>query len=137
MLLMFGARNIMSGISGRSRRSTSRIRPPVGLHSSRLTLESNYNDRRRNPSLGRESSWRGVPGDGWRSRGTPTRRAPSRAAYPARLHPLARAVRTPTPTHRNNPICKNPPFSRTAVGLYGGGDGGVDSRPCLFQFLFV
>lgn len=88
--------------------------------------------------------WDGsLPGEacrasGWRSRGTPTRRLPSPAprcrtrarAIPPRRRPL-------TPTHRNNPICKNPPFSRTAVGLYGGGDGGVDSRPCLFQFLFV
>lgn len=89
--------------------------------------------------------WDGsLPGEACRARvahrGTPTRRAPPRAPASSPAPPPARAARPqPHPTHRNNPICKNPPFSRTAVGLYGGGDdGGVDSRPyILFQFLFV
>lgn len=81
-------------------------------------------------------SWKGVPGEGVAQR---------RYAYAqpvpvllmifnvAIVQLLARTSRLVphAPTHRNNPICKNPPFSRTAVGLYGGGDGGVDS-PTLF-----
>lgn len=107
--------------------------------SSRLTLESNYNDRRRNPSLGRESFLERRAG----------RRVAQRYAHAA-SHPTLTSGYTrksascflfPHPvetlTLRNNPICKNPLFSRTAIGLYGGGDGGADSRPCLFQFLFV
>lgn len=92
--------------------------------------------------------WDGsLPGEACRATGGAAEVRP-RGAPPRTPHALPRSpraatrscerpVRTPTPTHRNNPICKNPPFSRTAVGLYGGGDGGVDSRPCLFQFLFV
>lgn len=108
----------------------------VGLHSSRLTLESNYNDRRRNPSLGRGSFLERRAGLGGGA-------AEYAYAQPvpvllmifdvASIQLLARTSRLVphAPTHRNNPICKNPPFSRTAVGLYGGGDGGVDF-PTLF-----
>ncbi|CAB3230435.1 unnamed protein product [Arctia plantaginis] len=89
----------MLGISGRSRRRRARrIRPPVGLHSSRLTLESNYNDRRRNPSLGRESSWRGVPGE---------RVAQPRYAYATRPVPRASPPH-PCSCHTSPPTAPHP-----------------------------
>lgn len=81
-------------------------------------------------------SWRGVPGGGVAQRRYAY--APAVTLPPSQYNgtystPLTRTSRLDphAPTHRNNPICKNPPFSRTAVGLYGGGDGDVDS-PTLF-----
>ena len=78
--------------------------------SSRLTLESNYNDRRRNPSLGRESSWRGVPGAGGAPRyaHAAPRPAPPRPAAPARTS--ARPVRTPTPRTVITQFVRTPHF---------------------------
>ncbi|CAF4786783.1 unnamed protein product [Pieris macdunnoughi] len=78
--------------------------------SSRLTLESNYNDRRRNPSLG------GLPGEacqGWRSNAY-THSLPLQPSSKARGSTSQLALSRPP---RNNPICKNPPISRTADGL--------------------
>lgn len=140
---MFGARNIMSGISGASRRRRVWwIRPPVGLHSSRLTLESNYNDRRRNPSLGREF---------FLERRAGRRVAQRRYAHalPSCSHPrlrtelratlpLARPVSPPTPPRTViTQFVRTPHFQGRPSVFMAAATATLIPRPCLFQFLFV
>lgn len=120
-----------------------RIRPVVGLHSSRLTLESNYNDRRRNPRLGRGSFLERRAGLGGgaaevRLRTTcprPTndfqrsKRTTSRSHVPSRPPTPPRTVITQ--------FVRTPLFQGRPSVFMAAATAALIPRPCLFQFLFV
>ncbi|CAH2067466.1 unnamed protein product, partial [Iphiclides podalirius] len=103
--------------------------------SSRLTLESNYNDRRRNPSPGVLPGEACPGGAEYAHAGTSlSLTIKARAVY---LHPSPPHVppRPPTPprviTQFVRATPSHPAVFKDGRRSYGGGDGGVDS-PTLF-----